>query len=307
MSLAFILSCLLILTVVLIGLAWPFWRKDGSDAVAFQQKADEDQELADLSVEREVLTQSLQELDVELAQGRLESSDFQRLKATDERRLLAVLDRLEALQQSTSGEAPLLETAARSSSPWLVIALPSALVILVSVGIYGYMQWRNLEKLVELRAQMGQEAPDPREMVARLEERLRQDPNNLEGQILAGRSYTALQRIEDAKSAWTKVLELDPRNHEAHFHLGVILVETRKFDDPKLFQEALEHFDKVLVDLPNQPGANWYRGVVLWHLKRNRETEDAWALAFKNLDPGSKDAEFVKTALQKLRAGETPF
>ena len=74
-----------------------------------------------------------------------------------------------------------------------------------------------------------------------------------------------------------------------------------------MFKTALAHFDTVLVDLPNQPGVNWYRGLVLWYLNRHRETEDAWATAFKNLDPASKDAAFVKEALAKLRAGETPF
>ena len=37
------------------------------------------------------------------------------------------------------------------------------------------------------------------------------------------------------KKAYEKVLELEPRNHEAHYNLGVIMIEERKFDDPKLF------------------------------------------------------------------------
>ena len=154
---------------------------------------------------------------------------------------------------------------------------------------------------------MRQEGPDPLEMVARLEKRLKENPDDLQGQIMAGRSYIALERFEEAQQAWNKVLELEPRNHEAHFNLGVILVERRKFDDPEVFKAALVHFDTVLVDLPNQPGVNWYRGVVLWYLNRHREAEEAWATAVKNLDPSSQDAVFVKEALQKLRAGEQPF
>ena len=76
---------------------------------------------------------------------------------------------------------------------------------------------------------------------------------------------------------------------------------------PKLIKAALKHFDTVLVDLPNQPGVNWYKGLALWYLKRYRETEEYWATAHKNLQPGSKDAEYVKQALAKLRQGETPF
>ncbi len=307
MSIAFLIVCGLILTLVIVGISSPFWRKDQTGSLLVPQKAEQDQEIADLTVEREVLLQSLQELEVELAQGRLESHDYERLKATDERRLLQVIDRLECLQADLSSPVDSGFVPAGSASRWVAAFVPSVLVLAVSIGIYGYIQWRTIENLVELQSQMGVDAPDPREMVARLEERLRQDPNNLQGQIMAGRSYMAMQRIDDAKKAWTKVLELDPRNHEAHFHLGVIMLETRKFDDPELFQEALGHFDKVLVDMPNQPGVNWYRGVVLWYLDRHRETEEAWATAFKNMDPSSKDADFVKTALAKLREGETPF
>ena len=63
----------------------------------------------------------------------------------------------------------------------------------------------------------------------------------------------------------------------------------------------------VLIDLPNQPGINWYKGLALWYLKRYRETEEYWATAYKNLNPGNQDAEFVKQALAKLREWEAPF
>ncbi|MGH7164088.1 MAG: tetratricopeptide repeat protein [Nitrospiraceae bacterium] len=271
------------------------------------QGADHNQELADLTIEREVLVESLPELEVDLAQGRLAADDYARLKATDERRLLQVLDRLDRLTSLpawASHPAPPPRTAA----PWWVGAvLPGLVVLIASFGIYFYLQGRSLQNLAALQSQSGSGVPDPREMVARLEARLKENPDDLKGQILAGRSYMALERMSDAQRAWAKVLELDPRNSEAHYHLGVILVETRKFDDLELFQAALAHFDKALVDVPTEPGPNWYRGLALWYLKRYRETEEAWTTAFKNLKPGSQDAEFVKGALEKLRTGKVPF
>lgn len=307
MSVMFLIVCGSILALVIVAISSPFWRKDPTEQHMVSLEAEQDQELADLTVEREVLSQSLQELEVELAQKRLEPEDYARLKATDERRLLQVLDRLETLKAKIPSEPRLASSIPASSTPWVTAIIPGLLVILVSSGIYGYMQWQTIQNLVTLRSQMGTEAPDPLKMVARLEERLRENPDDLQGQVLAGRSYMALEWIDDAKKAWAKVLELDPRHHEANYHMGIILVETRKFDDPKVFQQALTYFDKVLVDLPNQPGVNWYRGLALWYLKRYRETEEAWATAFKNLDPASQDAEFVKAALAKLRNGKEPF
>jgi cytochrome c-type biogenesis protein CcmH len=186
--------------------------------------------------------------------------------------------------------------------------VPAALVLLASSSIYAFIQWQQVQKLAAVSAQAGADGmPDPRQMVARLEARLRANPDDLEGQIMAGRSYMALERLGDAKQAWTKVLQLAPRNHEAHYSLGVIMINTRQFDDPELFQAALEHFDRALVNVPMEPAVNWYRGVALWHLKRFYETEEAWSTAVQNLPPGSDDAEYVKSALVKLRAGQIPF
>jgi cytochrome c-type biogenesis protein CcmH len=301
-----LIAIIIILVLVIVALTSPFWRKDPDPVSPFHHD-NRTEELADLAIEREVLVRSIQELDVELEQGRLESDDHIRLKATDERRLLQVLDRLEDLQVQAA--EPQIESADATSRKrnWLPATVCTVAVLLASIGIYGFVLLQAKQKFDRAQSEMGQGGPNPLEMVARLEERLRENPDDLQGQIMSGRSYLALERFEEAIQAWTKVLELDPRNHEAHFNLGVILIERRKFDDPKVFNVALGHFDTVLVDQPNQPGVNWYRGVALWYLNRHREAEDAWATAFNNLDPASQDAVFVKEALQKLRAGETPF
>ncbi len=306
MSTIFLIVCITILIGVIAGISSPFWRKDLTASKLIGQEADEDQERADLSVEHEVLLQSLQELDVELAQGRLEQEDYERLKATDERRLLGVLDRLEALA-ATSHPPSSSEQPKHSGNAWGSAIAVSLVVIVLSIGIYSFLQWRTINRLVGVQTEMADKMPDPREMVVRLEARLKENPNDVQGQMLAGRSYMAMDRVDEAKKAYEKVLELDPRNHEAHYNFGVIMIEERKFDDPKVFEAALKHFDIVLVDRPNEPGVNWYKGLALWYLKRYRETEEFWATTYNNLDPGSPDAEFVKQALAKLRNGETPF
>jgi len=299
--------CFVILIVVIAFISSPFWKKDPTTPELISQEAVEDQERADLSVEREVLRQSLQELDVELAQGRLEQEDYDRLKATDERRLIDVLDRLEALAATQIHESSTEQTK-KTGTAWGSAIAASLIVLVLSVGIYSFLQWRTINRLVDVQTQMATpQVPDPREMVARLETRLKENPDDVQGQMMAGRSYMALNRVDDAKKAYEKVLELDARNHEAHYNLGIIMIEERKFDDPKIFEAALKHFDVVLVDLPNQPGVNWYKGLALWYLKRYRETEEFWSTAYKNLKPSSQDAEFVKQALAKLREGKTPF
>jgi cytochrome c-type biogenesis protein CcmH len=303
----FVVAVALLLVCVVAILSVPVWRRN-ADPIPMGHEADQDQDRVDLTIERETLARSLHELEVEHGQGRLAEMDFARLKTTDERRLLQVLDRLEMPAQSAPAQPrgrrgdPVVAT--RS---WVAAVVPAVVVLVASSSLYAYIQWKQMEVFAAMQTRGGPGMPDPRQMVERLEARLRDSPNDLEGQIMAGRSYQALERIAEAKQAWEKVLELDPRNNEAHFHVGVILINTRKFDDPELFKTALAHFDAALVNVPMEPAVNWYRGLALWYLKRTGEADAAWTIAAQNLAPGSEDAEFVKTALIKLRAGQIPF
>ncbi len=302
---AFLIPLLLVLGIVVFALTLPFWRKDPSP-ISFGLDDDRAQEQADLQVEREILAQSLQELEMERAQGRMESADYERLKATDEHRLLQLLDRLDALKEPGQYDERNGQGTAAQRKGWIPAVASGLVVLVASIGIYGALQMQAAQKLQAVEAQIGG-GPNPMEMVARLEQRLKDNPDDLQGQIMAGRSYQALGRTAEAQQAWEKVLELDPKQHEARYNYGVLLIDTRKIDDPKLFQEALQHFDTVLADLPNQPAVNWYRGIALWYLDRRQETDEAWSLAAQNMEPGTQDLAFVKESLIKLRAGQEPF
>ena len=302
---AFLTPLLIVLGIVLFALTLPFWRRDPSP-ISFGLDDNREQEYADLQVERGVLNQSLQELEMERTQGRMDLADYERLKATDEHRLLQLLDRLETLKGMEQAATDDQSQAASGRKSWVPAIASGTIVLVASIGIYSILQMQAAQKLMAVEAQMGG-GPNPMEMVAKLEARLKENPDDLQGQIMAGRSYQALGRTAEAQQAWEKVLELDPKQHEARYNYGVLLIDTRKIDDPELFKKALAHFDMVLADLPNQPAVNWYRGIALWYLDRKQETDAAWSLAAQNMEPGSQDLDFVKESLTKLRAGQTPF
>jgi len=306
----FALAIGLMLTIVIVVLSYPFWGK-AQTPMPVGRETSADQEQIDLEIEKEVILSSLSELDIDLAQGRLTPADYQRLKATDEHRLLQILNKLDRPIKAVHPSGTRKEKPSSQLAPamhWASSALLGLLVIGSASGIYYYLDWKQNEELREAQTQAGLRGmPNPQEMVERLEARLRTNPNDLQGQIMAGRSYMALERVDDAKKAWSKVLELDPKNYEAHFNLGVILLQTRKIDDPKIFEEALAHFDAAMIGIPMEPAVLWYRGVALVHIKRYKEAEESWTTAFQNLAPGSEDAKFVKQALQSLRDGKPPM
>jgi cytochrome c-type biogenesis protein CcmH/NrfG len=310
----FALAVGVILSAVVVLLAYPFWRKSDT-FTPLNIGASPDQERMDLEMEKHRILISVSELDHEYAQGRLAPADYQRLKTTDEHRLVKILDRLDQWVKVQPPPTPRLKVRPPKHplTPWVGPVALGLLVVGTASGIYSYVNGKiglaAQKAASEGQTQSGslpQGTPNPAEMVARLEARLRENPNDLQGQIMAGRSYMALQRFEDAKRAWSKVAELDPRNHEAHYHLGLILLQEADNADPKAYEQALAHFDTALINVPREPAVLWYRGVALVHLKRYREADESWTTAYQNLPPGSEDAEFVKQALENLRAGNAP-
>ncbi len=310
----FLIAAAVTLITVIIALAYPLL-KTTADSVPLCMEASGDQDRIDLEIEKQTLLNSLADLDLDLAQRRLTPADYQRLRAIDEHRLARIFEKMDALGQKEPPRFVPAQAAGSSRSGLLRYAGSAVLGLLVMVSaaaIYGHVSGRiglaaQRDAAQRRAASPNAGMPNPLEMVARLESRLKANPNDLESQLMIGRSYMALQRYEDAQKAWQKVVELNFGNYEAHFSLGLILLQTTSRDNQQALEEALKQFDIALVKVPREPAILWYRGVVLVHLKQYSLADESWTTAFQNLAPGGEDAEFVKQALQSLRAGTPPL
>ena len=305
----FIVGFILIVVVILLSL--PFLRKSGS-VTLLGQEAEEGQERLDLEIERQTLMNSLAELDLDRAQEKFSQNDYERLKAVDERRFVSILGRIDELDKKQK----ISSFRSRKTQPhkmservrWSTSVFVSFLLIGSTTGIYYYIMDLQDQKVNRERSsQSAQGMPNPAEMVARLETRLKENPDDLDGQMMAGRSYMTLGRYEDAKKAWSKVLELEPRNHFAHLNLGIILLETKPRSNTQSLEQAVKHFNKALVNIPREPVLLWYHGVALVRLNRMQQADESWTTAYQNLMPGTEESNFVKDSLQKLRAGNPPL
>lgn len=299
---------LMVMAVILI-LLYPMWRRSKT-ALIVGDEAALDEERVDLQIEKESLLRTLSDLEVDYAQSKVSAGDYGRLKLGHEHRLVEVLDRLDALAGIglVPPKSKKSQSAPRGPSA-VFIGLLGLILIAAASGMYQLVQWKLERQQLAAAGEGAAAMPpiNPAEMVARLEERLKKNPNDLQGQLMAGRSYTALQRWEDAGKAWRKALELDERNDAAHYGLAEVLIRTADPNDRTVYQEALDHLDKALINVPQDPSVLWARGVVLIHLERYPEADEAWTEAYKYIPPGTESAEFVKKALQDLRSGRAPL
>jgi cytochrome c-type biogenesis protein CcmH/NrfG len=303
----------LILLPVLLVLLYPLWRVLRRPILMGNEAVIDELKVA-AALEKETLLRGLSDLEADYQQGKMDASDYQRIKLAQEHQLLSLLDQREPsddLQKIAKTESSASNVSKR---PWGVMAGIGIWVVAFAVGVSTLVHGRIQKTQMAAAAGSGSgEAPpmagqggmpDPAKMVARLEEKIKANPNDLNGQMMLGRSYMVMNRLEEAKKTWQKVLELDERNPTAHASLGEILLRTNPSGDKKIVNEALGYFDKALISNPQDPSILWGRGVALVQIGRLAEAEEAWVAVYGALSPGSQEAEMVKQALEALRSGK---
>jgi cytochrome c-type biogenesis protein CcmH len=94
-------------------------------------------------------------------------------------------------------------------------------------------------------------------MVAKLEDHMKQAPNDLEGWLLLGRSYMALERVDDAILAYEHAHRVDPNSVEAMLGLGEGLSVRA---GGNVTPAAIELFERAVALEPDNPKALLYSG-----------------------------------------------
>lgn len=110
------------------------------------------------------------------------------------------------------------------------------------------------------------------EMVQRLENKLAANPDDVDGWLMLGRSYTTMGRFPRAADAYQQAYDLTKgENVEAVIGLGEALALT---DEASLSGRAGQLFEAALVKAPNHPKALWYGSMVALQsgdLRRGRD------------------------------------
>jgi cytochrome c-type biogenesis protein CcmH len=119
-------------------------------------------------------------------------------------------------------------------------ALAAVFVIGAAAGLYPLWSTWNWQASDNSQTTAG---PDVAAMVAKLEKHLQEEPNDPPGWMMLGRSYLALNRVDDAMVAFDHARQLDAKSAEAAMGLGeaMSLKAGGEITPPagQLFEEAL--------------------------------------------------------------------
>ena len=100
--------------------------------------------------------------------------------------------------------------------------------------------------------------PSVEQMVARLEQRLQAQPDDVRGWLMLGRSYSIMNRDEDARAALANALERAPDDPEVMVSYAEVLTT---LNQGSLEGEPIELVNRVLAIEPDSPRALWLAGI----------------------------------------------
>lgn len=254
-------------------------------------KAADSEEYHQLHQVRARLLAQLNELDAEAAG--MDATVVRDERTRLEAELAQVLHRLDTLQPDAPAAAAAPVTAGQRRR--VVIAL-AVLVPLVAIGLYAGKQGRTLEQL-SLMGPGGQ--PDPLKMVARLEKRLEQQPDDATGWARLGRAYAVLGKPEQATAAYARAYKLSPDDSQVLAEYAGFL-----FNQDTRNTEGLVHalFSRLFELDPKNPDALWFFGYAAHQKGDYAQAVGYWKQLLKQLPPESEEASHLKRIIAETQA-----
>jgi cytochrome c-type biogenesis protein CcmH len=259
--------------------------------------ADEQERRHQLELVRGRLLTQLNELDLEEADKNIDASVLSDERARLEADLAKVLRELKSL----TGKRRKKTEAAQPRRAWVAALVVLGIVLpLSAAGLYALSQRPVFDLLSNPQAAAEAPAMPPQvmEMVARLEKRLGEQPDDPDGWYRLGRAYAVLGRAEAAGAAYARAYRLNPDNPELVAEYAVFLYNG---DPENTGGQVFGLFTKLLKLEPENRDALWFLGFAAYQKADYRQALKYWEHLLKTLPPDSREAEHIRAITAKTR------
>lgn len=287
------MTVLIVLAALVVGatvwfIAWPLKRP----RVALREGTTQLVQL------RDRLLVQLNELDVETGDRNMDPAVVADERRRVEAELAQTLKELERCEENPKADRQ--ETRSLWGAAVIVLALA---VPLLAGGLYYVTNRATLAQLPEVGGATAGLPPMVMEMVARLEQRLAQQPDDPEGWARLGRAYQVLERWEEARAAYARAHKLAPNDAEILSAYAGFLVSENPGDPSP---EAVALFRRLHQMEPEHPGALWVLGLASYNASEFKQAVRYWESLLKILPPGSEVEPQVRRAIDTARGQPDP-
>ena len=243
-----------------------------------------------------IIKQQLVELKADLEAGELDQDQYDAARHDLEKELLADTGSGEDI---TSGGEP-------KSGRWIMVALPIAVPALAlslyfNLGSPDIIPRSGEPSSVQNAGQSdpGQTMASMEELVEKLAQRMENEPDNAQGWKMLGRSYLAMNRMDDAIKAYEKAYKLDPQ--DVDLILGYATTLARKNDNT--FAGLPGQLIEMAYNLePGNTNIHWLKGNVHYQMGEFAKAVALWEKVMATLDPNSQEGMTVSQYLNDARS-----
>jgi len=226
----------------------------------------------------ELYRTQLAKLEEELKEGMLEQQAFDAAKQEIDRNLLEDTADTDTIAQAKSGRVPAIITA---------IVVP-----VVAVSLYLGL---GRADLVDIQPQKAPDVHQIETMMAKLINHLKEQPDDSEGWVMLGRSYTALNEYDKAQNAYHKAYALIGDDPDFLADYAEIIAMNH---DNQLAGKPRELLRLALKKNPQTVKALWLSGHAELQLGNDKQAVAYWKKLLKVLP--STDTEAINTVNQYI-------
>ena len=247
--------------------------------LAKQPHADVDQE----KINKAVYQKKCIELEQDRARDLIDAEQYE-IAAADLQRTL--LD--DITEQNHSGVR-----SANRVLPVIIILLIPVVAIVLYLKIDNGLVSLNLDFQQEMQARQQGKMPPVEQAIAGLEQKLLQDPGNLKGWLMLGRSYLMIEKFDKAVHAYATANEI---SNGADPNVLVAYGEAQGFAAGNNFnQNSLTLFNKALQIDPLHQRGLWYAGLAAFQLQDYANARGYWQRLMEDIPDDQTQA---RTALR---------
>lgn len=232
----------------------------------------------------EVFQEHLNQLALDLEEGRLDQQTYQSQKVELEERYLADME-------GQSDQISEVE-ASRGSG----LAFISVAILCAGFAVATYYKMGASDDLALAESMQDMQQMTPEEMVAQLEQKLAADPDNFEGQMLLARSYMSIGRADKAITPLRKLAELSV-GQEGEASILANLAQALYFQNPgEVTHEVKAMVHKALSLDENEVTALGMAGIFAFEQGNYQEAIKHWQQVLALVDEGP-NAEAIRKGI----------
>ena len=249
-----------------------------------------------LQLLRDRLLTQLNELDIEEGDRNIDAAVVSDERSRLEAELAQALRELETLKDTKKARKKEKE----SRRVWIAIMVALGIVMpFTAAGLYALSQRDTLVALSNPPTPANPSMPPMvMEMVARLEKRLAEQPDDPAGWARLGRAYAVLGRAESAEAAYARAYKLSPDDPQVVAEYAAFLYNANPQNTGGAVYMLFTHLHQLE---PENPDALWFLGFASYQKADYKKALDYWNRLLKSLAPESPEAQHLRIIIAKTR------